>query len=104
VLENLLSNAIKFTSAEGYVQLRIEKALDFCSILIVDDGQGMDEKTVKRIQDKATIIPVQGTADETGHGLGLSLCHRFVDLHGGDMKIESAVGMGTTFLLRIPLR
>ncbi|MFA6233203.1 MAG: tetratricopeptide repeat-containing sensor histidine kinase [Bacteroidota bacterium] len=104
IIENLLSNAIKFTSANGHVQLQIMREADRCTILVKDNGRGMNPERVERIRNRSRISPEPGTAHEAGHGLGLDLCYRLTALHGGELSVESELGKGTVFSLHIPLR
>jgi signal transduction histidine kinase len=104
IVENLLSNAIKFTAADGHVNVTVQRMDDTCILRVEDDGIGMSAERLERIRNRSRIIPHRGTAGATGHGLGLDLCYRFTDLHGGKMTVESVEGKGTVFSVSVPLR
>ncbi len=111
VLDNLLSNAVKFTPA-GQIALHVTRgpALNSQSstlnsrlhFSIHDTGVGISEK------DQAALFqpfhqPVDGRPPEPGTGLGLAIAKRLVELMGGTLEVESALGSGSTFSFSIPL-
>ena len=98
---NLLNNAIKFSPRGGCLTVRLRRAGDSAVCSVSDEGPGMDEETRRRVFEKF----YQGdTAHATqGNGLGLSLVKRIVDLCGGSVEVRSALGMGSTFTVRLPL-
>jgi two-component system, sensor histidine kinase and response regulator len=102
VLRNLLSNAIKFTPAHGTVIIRLETESGFCRISVIDNGIGMDRETLARIQDNS-YYSTNGTARESGTGLGLMLCRDFLSKNNGALVIESEPGKGSTFSFTLPL-
>ncbi|MBE0644066.1 MAG: tetratricopeptide repeat-containing sensor histidine kinase [Bacteroidetes bacterium] len=103
ILENLLSNAIKFTGEKGRVELRIERSGTRCTIRVSDNGSGITAERLERIRNRSGIVPDSEASRESAHGLGLDLCHRFVALHGGEIHVESEVGIGSVFTVTIPL-
>ncbi len=109
VVMNLVSNAIKFTHS-GNVNVRVEpkfspsnagKAL--VHICVEDDGIGMDEETQKRVFEPFTQADTSTTREYGGTGLGLTISRHYIDLMGGDIAIQSAVGEGTKITLSIPM-
>jgi signal transduction histidine kinase/CheY-like chemotaxis protein/HPt (histidine-containing phosphotransfer) domain-containing protein len=109
VVINLVSNAIKFTRS-GNVNVRVEtkfspsnagKAL--VHIYVEDDGIGMDGDTQKRVFEPFTQADTSTTREYGGTGLGLTISRHYIDLMGGDIAIQSAVGEGTTITLSIPM-
>jgi signal transduction histidine kinase/CheY-like chemotaxis protein len=101
ILINLLSNAAKFTE-EGYITLRAKAGPDHVTISVEDTGIGMEEDAQKRL-----FIPFQQVDSSTtrragGTGLGLAISRRFVDMHGGEIWVESASGKGSTFSFTLP--
>ena len=98
---NLLENAMKFTGVRGAVYVRGKIVDDTSTISISDNGIGMDEETLEHVFDQF----YQGDASRqgVGSGLGLSLVRRIVDLHGGSVRAESQVGIGTTFSVTLPV-
>jgi len=109
VVMNLVSNAIKFTH-NGNVSIRVEpkfspsnsgKAL--IHIYVEDDGIGMDAETQKRVFEPFTQADTSTTREYGGTGLGLTISRHYIDLMGGDIAIQSAVGEGTKITLSIPM-
>ncbi len=101
MLINLLSNAIKFTdSGSVTVQARQENGLLVLSVS--DTGQGIPEDEVLTIFDEYR--QVEGSDKEhKGTGLGLSITKQFAELLGGSIGVESGVGKGSTFTVRVPV-
>jgi signal transduction histidine kinase len=67
-----------------------------------DNGVGMTQETLGKLFRLDENYKSQGTAGETGTGLGLILCQEYVQLHGGRIEVESQPGKGTTFTLFLP--
>jgi len=99
VWNNLFSNAFKFTDEGGRVTLTLEKNEDVATVKISDTGCGMTSEVGSHIFEKF----YQGdTARATqGNGLGLALVKRVVDIMQGEIGVESALGVGTTFTVKI---
>jgi signal transduction histidine kinase len=102
VLRNLLSNAIKFTPENGAIIIRLIKEPPFCRISVIDNGIGMDHEALARIQEN-TYYSTNGTARESGTGLGLMLSRDFLSKNGGKLLIESEPGKGSVFSFTLPL-
>jgi signal transduction histidine kinase len=102
ILYNLLSNAIKFTAAGGRVRLRVARAGANVRIDVTDTGIGIAEQDLPRLfRDFEQIESPSGTKPD-GTGLGLALSRRLAQMHGGDIRVESALGRGSTFTLVLP--
>jgi len=103
VLRNLLSNALKFCHPGGQVRVTASRDKNTALIDIADTGIGMAQEIADSIfsLDKKTSRP--GTRGEKGTGLGLMLCKEFVEMHGGEIRVRSTPGQGTTFSFTIPL-
>lgn len=102
VVRNLLQNAIKFTRSGGVI--RIESTIDHnnCRLTVSDTGTGIDPQQLKTLFFSST-KPTYGTANEKGVGLGLHLCREFIERQGGSISVESKVGEGSVFSIRLPL-
>ncbi len=105
ILLNLLSNAIKFTDKPDSrisLEAKYNEATREVYFIVSDNGIGIDEKDHKAIfepfQQSSNASPKQ----REGTGLGLALVHRFVDLHGGSVKLESKLGEGAKFTIKFP--
>lgn len=98
VLLNILRNAVDATSASGNIDITIERPAGTESLLIKvsDDGLGISEEEIERVFD------LFYTTKEKGTGLGLPICRKIMDDHGGSIEIKSKTGKGTTVILRFP--
>ncbi|NJO90673.1 MAG: PAS domain S-box protein [Chloroflexia bacterium] len=103
VLRNLVSNAIKFNNEGGKVDICAERKEMFVTISVSDDGIGMEPEIITNLFDIRKTISTEGTAKESGTGLGLILCKEFVEKHGGEIWVESEVGKGSVFYFTLPL-
>ena len=99
VFNNLLSNAIKFTNKNGMIKVSLIKLNDDYIIKFIDSGCGMDKETGAHIFDNF----YQGDTSHSkeGNGLGLALVKQVIDILGGKIKVESELGVGTTFIVTI---
>lgn len=104
VIVNLLSNAVKFTGKGGTVQLKAEPAEDErVRISISDTGVGIAPDDVARLFDKYEQARSRATRGEKGTGLGLYITKQLVELHGGEIKVTSELGRGSTFSFTLPI-
>jgi CheY-like chemotaxis protein/two-component sensor histidine kinase len=104
MLLNLVSNAIKFTPNGGRIDIKTRQAESWVEMAITDTGIGIAKDDLGRLfKEFQQLETHQGQAHE-GTGLGLALTKRFAELHGGSVSVESAVGEGSTFTLRLPLQ
>jgi signal transduction histidine kinase len=102
VLINLLTNAVKFT-AEGHVRLEAERDADDVVFSVSDTGPGIPPEARAKIFDAFWQVENDATRRVGGTGLGLSVARRLARLLGGDIEVESAIGEGSTFRLRLPI-
>jgi signal transduction histidine kinase len=104
VIWNLLSNSIKFTPKGGRVQIRLERINSHIEIIVSDSGEGIDTEVLPLIFDNFRQAEGRATRVHTGLGLGLSIVHHLVELHGGTILADSpGKGQGATFIVRLPL-
>ncbi|MEO5844963.1 MAG: GAF domain-containing protein [Caldimonas sp.] len=104
VVINLLSNAVKFTPAGGRVTLRARRLEHAVEIAVVDTGVGIAVDQQALVFEEFRQAGGDYLRKSEGTGLGLSLAKRFVELHGGSMRVESAPGHGSTFAFVLPER
>jgi signal transduction histidine kinase len=98
---NLLSNAAKFTQ-QGTVTLRVGRDGEWVSVAVGDTGIGMSADQVGRLFQEFSQAEASTSRSYGGTGLGLALSRRFCRLMGGDVTVESALGRGSTFTIRLP--
>jgi PAS domain S-box-containing protein len=104
VFTNLLTNAAKFTDGAGSVRLAAAVGPDWVTVSVEDSGIGIAPDELGRVFDKFYQSPKRGTRFLGGLGVGLSLVHRLVALHGGSVEARSAgIGRGSEFIVRLPL-
>lgn len=107
ILGNLLANAAKFTEPGGSIRLRAEIAADRSDqveFTITDNGCGIAPEHISQIFDR--LFQVSSAGDElmgSGLGLGLSIARHLVCLHGGQLTVDSTLGVGSVFRFRIPV-
>jgi signal transduction histidine kinase/uncharacterized protein (DUF302 family) len=102
VLYNLLSNAIKFTPAPGKITVVVKDTPDQLIVSVHDTGIGMKPEDLPKLFREFEQIDGSYTRRYQGTGLGLALCRRFVEMHGGRIWAESQFGSGSTFTFTIP--
>jgi len=103
VIRNLVSNAVKFTPTGGNVTVSARKVGEIAILTVSDTGVGISHKDAARLFRLEENYKSQGTAGETGTGLGLILCREYVAIHEGTIRVESEPGAGTTFTVELPL-
>ena len=107
ILYNLLSNAIKFTPDGGLVEVhstvvRRQKA-DWLELSVVDNGIGIKPEDQSRIFEEFQMADSTLSKRQQGTGLGLALSRRLAEMHGGEIRLKSEVGQGSTFVVAMPL-
>ncbi|MEL0456605.1 tetratricopeptide repeat protein [Flavobacteriaceae bacterium SZ-1-7] len=102
ILYNLIGNAIKFTE-EGKVEIQAAKLDDMVAVAITDTGIGIPENKFEDIFKSFEQIDGSNIRDYGGTGLGLSVTKQLVELHGGDIKVDSKVGEGSMFTFTLPI-
>ncbi len=98
VLRNLLSNAYKFTEGGGVVTVKSKlNDAGMIEISVTDTGIGIPEDIIKKLFVLGERVSRKGTADEPSTGIGLILCKDFVVKNGGEIRVKSEIGKGSTF-------
>jgi signal transduction histidine kinase len=103
VLYNILENAIKYSPKNSTITISSKEEKNFLLISIKDQGIGISKEESIKIFQKFHRTNNIYTESITGTGLGLYLSKYFVNLHGGEIKVESALGDGSTFIISLPL-
>lgn len=103
MLLNLVSNAVKFTPEGGQVTIGARRLADTVEISVSDDGIGIAESQFEHLFEEFRQVDSDIAREQQGTGLGLALTKRFVELHGGQIKLASEVGKGSVFTLSLPL-
>lgn len=102
IIRNLVSNGIKFTPVNGTVSIRAGEESDKTTISVEDTGVGISGEGIEKLFRTECHYSTKGTRNEDGTGLGLLLCKEFVERHGGDIRVDSQKGQGSTFSFTIP--
>ncbi len=100
-LNNLLTNAIKYNKPNGKVTVNADEIDDQLIIKISDTGIGISEQDQGRIFEKFYRSESDNVRQKSGHGLGLALAKEIIELHGGKLALQSAVGEGSTFTVTL---
>ena len=103
VILNLLSNAIKFTPEGGRIEVAAVPKDKSVEVSVSDTGVGIAPEDQEAVFEEFRQVGTSAAKQE-GTGLGLALCRKFVDLHGGQIRVQSEVGRGSIFTFTIPVR
>lgn len=103
ILTNLVENAIKYNKEQGKVTVTLDADHQFFTIEVADTGIGIPEESMNRIYERFYRVDKSHSREIGGTGLGLAITRNAVLLHRGSIKVESTLGEGTKFLVKIPL-
>jgi ligand-binding sensor domain-containing protein/signal transduction histidine kinase len=103
VIRNLVTNALKFTDKDKKVEIKVQSHEKKIAVSIVDEGVGIHPENMEKLFRIDEKFKSTGTAGEKGTGLGLIICREFVEKNGGEIKVESSPGQGTTFSFTVPV-
>jgi signal transduction histidine kinase len=103
VVDNLLSNAVKYTPAGGRVEVELSIHDDRVELVVRDTGIGISMRDRNHVFSRFFRSEDASRISHQGIGLGLSITKAIVDSHGGRIEVDSAVGQGSTFRVRLPL-
>lgn len=99
----LLDNAIKYTPEGGSITLGVRQDQTHCILTVSDTGEGISAEDMPKVFERFYRCDGARKAQTSGHGLGLSIARIIVSAHGGELKVRSKVGVGTTFSVLLPL-
>jgi signal transduction histidine kinase len=102
-LSNLVKNAIQFTDSGGTVLIRVKEDTDYWKVEVVDSGIGIPARDLPKLFDRFYQVETHLTRKHGGMGLGLSVAKSMVELHGGQILVESEEGRGSTFTFLLPI-
>lgn len=103
LLLNLIENGIRYGSDGGNLYISVHKNNQTVDIQIKDDGIGIDEQHISKIWDRFYQVDSARSSSIEGLGLGLSMVKWIVEAHGGSIKVESTLGVGSNFIVTLPL-
>jgi signal transduction histidine kinase len=101
-LSNLISNAIAFTNENGHVLVTAEALPGYIKISVIDDGIGIPSKDLPKVFDRFFQVQSHLTRRHGGMGLGLSVAKAMIELHGGQIWVESVESRGSNFSILLP--
>ncbi len=104
IILNLLSNSIKFTKPDGKIMVSLKKEQDMAILAVKDTGIGIPPDKVGIIFDRFSQLNESLIRKNEGSGIGLSLVKSLVELHGGKIEVNSHYGVGTEFIIQLPIR
>lgn len=102
VVRNLVDNAVKFSPATGTIDISAARQGEAIVVTVKDDGPGVAPEYQDRVFERFFRVEREGS-NVAGAGLGLAICKRFVELHGGLIELESPSGQGAAFRFTLPL-
>lgn len=99
VIINLIDNALKFTPAGGTIRVATATEQDSAKLTVADTGCGIEAEDLPHVTEKF----YKASTGQGGSGLGLAICKEIIELHGGQLTIDSERGAGTIVTIRVPL-
>lgn len=102
-LYNIVENSVKYNMANGSIKILAKEEKDTIKIIIIDTGIGIDKKKIDKIFEPFYRCEDINTLSISGIGLGLSLTKSVINMHGGEIKVESEINKGTKFIIILPI-
>ena len=103
VLHNLIENALRYTPSGGTIAIRVEAAPGEAVLAVADTGVGIPEADLPYVFERFFRSKASRQANPGGSGLGLSIVRWIVEAHKGRITVESEIGRGSTFTMRLPV-
>ncbi len=101
---NLIENALKYSDKQPVIVLTTWCEKGMLAVSVSDNGIGISKKNLKHIFDEFYRVTKGNVHDNKGYGLGLNYVRKIVELHGGEVKVKSVLGEGSTFTVYIPMK
>ncbi|MBD3109276.1 HAMP domain-containing histidine kinase [Bacillus sp. AGMB 02131] len=102
IIQNIVQNAIRYSKENPCIELKLSRQGDVCTLSISDNGVGISKEHLSIITNRFVRVNKVRSRKESGTGIGLSIVEKLMILHGGEMKIESELGVGTTVNMTFP--
>jgi signal transduction histidine kinase len=102
MIRNLLDNALRYTPAGGTIETKLETIAGEVVLTVTDTGMGIPLEAQDRVFERFYRVDRARSRDMGGTGLGLAIAKHVVELHGGRIGVESELGRGSTFIVRLP--
>src|SRR6187402_2093507 len=103
VIDNLVTNAVKYNREWGTVAVSVATGEHSVSVSVRDSGQGIPQADIARIFDRFYRTKSARNSPAPGTGLGLAITREIIHRHGGELSVESELGIGSEFLVTIPV-
>jgi two-component system phosphate regulon sensor histidine kinase PhoR len=103
IFQNLIENAIRYNKENGEVAVRIFREDECIGVAIADTGIGISPDHLPRIFERFYRVDRSRSRQSGGCGLGLSIAEHIVQLHGGRIEVQSSLGKGSAFTVRLPV-
>ena len=101
-LDNLINNAIKYSRAATNINVRVSLKDNFVLTEVEDSGVGIPKEEIEKLFKVFSTTSAKTTAHERSSGLGLAICKKIIETHGGTIGVRSEVGKGSTFFFTLP--
>ena len=106
IVANLLSNAVKYSPEQSLIEVDVDpvtEASEFLKVNVRDHGLGISEEDINKLFHRFYRIDNSTTRSTTGTGLGLAITKALVELHGGEIWVQSEIGKGSVFTFTLPI-
>jgi signal transduction histidine kinase len=102
VIYNLLDNALKYSKENPVIEVKLIRYTEYFEVKVVDNGIGIADAYLSKIFDQFFRVPSGNRHNTKGYGLGLSYVNHIVQRHNGSIDVQSELGKGTTFIVKLP--
>lgn len=102
MLYNLADNALKYSMLSPAIRIVVSESASIVKLMIADNGVGIDQEYRSKIFDKFFRVPGGNKHNVKGYGLGLSYVAHIVEKHAGEVRVESEIGKGASFIIQLP--